>query len=473
MSRKRCRDSEFSPINEALYNWYLLATSRNIYPSGPHLCEKAKQIAQQLGLTEFKGSNGWLARWKTRNNIKQVRICGESGEVCGETVDSWKECLPELLQGFSSKDIYNLDETGFFWRGLPETGFGSKGSVCHGGKTSKQRLTIALIANADGEKESPVIIWKSKKPRCFKNVDVSTLPVQYYDQSKAWMTGEILDKVLTKLNRKFSSQSRSVALLLDNAGCHPHELDGKYSHIKLIFLPPNTTSKLQPLDAGIIQNFKVHYKTILLRYILSKIDDTSLTGAEIVKTVDVLKAIRWAAQAWDSVKQNTISKCFKKCGILSTTLSVVSRIGEEEDPFAVLEEDPVQSELSSLINDLPNDTCSEKEYVTGDDLPICDDASDDWDEHFMTELQLTMNEDQIELQDDDGDDESFDLQPPALKYNTYQEAMFAIEDVQAFLDSKGHNELATSLGSQMHSLVGLYFIEKKSSRQTTIEDYFV
>lgn len=100
---------------------------------------------------------------------------------------------------------------------------------------------MVLIVNADGEKEVSIVIWKSEKPRCF---NVSTLPVHYYSQSKAWMNSEILDKVLTKLNRKFSSQHRNVALLLDNAGCHPEELKGKYSNIKLIFLPPNTTSKL-------------------------------------------------------------------------------------------------------------------------------------------------------------------------------------------------------------------------------------
>ena len=77
---------------------------------------------------------------------------------------------------------------------------------------------MVLIVNADGEKELPIVVWKSEKPRCFK---VSTLPVHYYNQSKAWMNGEILDKVLTKLNQKFSFQQRNVALLLDNAGCHP------------------------------------------------------------------------------------------------------------------------------------------------------------------------------------------------------------------------------------------------------------
>ena len=163
-------------------------------------------------------------------------------------VESWKERLPESLQGYSSRDIYNLDETGCLWRALPESGFGSRGNQCHGGKKSKHRFTVMLIVNVDGEKKVPILIWKSEKPRCFKgiHVNVSSLPVHYYSQYKAWMMGEILDKVLMKLNRKFSSQHRNAALPLDNAGCHPEELKGKYGNIKLIFLPPNTTSKLQP-----------------------------------------------------------------------------------------------------------------------------------------------------------------------------------------------------------------------------------
>ena len=58
LARKRCRQSDFAPVNETLYKWYSLATSRNIYPAGPQLCEKAKQIADQLSIQEFKASNG-------------------------------------------------------------------------------------------------------------------------------------------------------------------------------------------------------------------------------------------------------------------------------------------------------------------------------------------------------------------------------------------------------------------------------
>ena len=82
--RKRTRSSEYSEINEALYKWYTLACSRNIYPNGEQFREKARQIAKQLdcrqcqdddvgddsedGATGFKASNGWLDRWKKRYN---------------------------------------------------------------------------------------------------------------------------------------------------------------------------------------------------------------------------------------------------------------------------------------------------------------------------------------------------------------------------------------------------------------------
>ena len=49
-----------------------------------------------------------------------MKINGESGDVSGLTIDSWKKRIPELLQGYSAENIWNLDETGCFWHALPE-----------------------------------------------------------------------------------------------------------------------------------------------------------------------------------------------------------------------------------------------------------------------------------------------------------------------------------------------------------------
>ena len=87
-------------------------------------------------------------------------------------------------QEYKREDIYNLDETGCFWRALPDKGFGEKGKKCQGGKKSKQRVTVV--------QEPPVVIWKSENPRCFRGVVKSAFPVKYYSHNKAWMTGEIL-----------------------------------------------------------------------------------------------------------------------------------------------------------------------------------------------------------------------------------------------------------------------------------------
>ena len=127
-------------------------------------------------------------------------------------------------------------------------------------------------------------------------------------------------------------------------------------------MPPNTTSQIQPLDLGIIQNFKIHYRKLLLRFVLSKIDDTNDFASQIVKSISVLMAIRWVAEASDSVQEETIRKCFTKSGITGSDFSVVHRLYEDEDPFDDVE---AQEELHELLDRIsPSDTnCPVEEYM--------------------------------------------------------------------------------------------------------------
>lgn len=70
---------------------------------------------------------------------KKNEINGESGDVRGETVDSRKERIPELLQGYSSENIWNLDETACFWKTLPDHGFAREDHSAKVGKKQNSR----------------------------------------------------------------------------------------------------------------------------------------------------------------------------------------------------------------------------------------------------------------------------------------------------------------------------------------------
>ncbi|KAK2176479.1 hypothetical protein NP493_662g01141 [Ridgeia piscesae] len=103
------------------------------------------------------------------------------------------------------------------------------------------------------------------------------------------------------------------------------------SNVKMVFLPPNTTSRLQPCDAGIIAALKAHYRKRLMRHVLSEMDDAQ-TATELSKRVDILDAIRWLHLAWASVSDTTITKCFAKCGLGIDTANEEQLVQQPEGP---------------------------------------------------------------------------------------------------------------------------------------------
>ena len=314
-------------------------------------------IKQSLNLPEldgFKASEEWLDKWKLSHGIKEKQISGESLDVSQTTVESWIERIKELCKGYDQRDILNMDESGCFFKALPAKGLAQKGNKTKGGKKSKQRITVAFFVSADGGKVGkPIVIWRSKKPRCFRLASASDklAEVSYFDDSKSWMQVEIMEKVLDTLNHQMRKQGRKVILFLDNATVHLTSLIDMYSNI-IVFLPKNTTSRLQPLDAGIIQ-FKKKYRKKLMRYVIAHIND-DLTTSEIAKGIDIFQAITWVADSWKEVSVETIKNCFAKCGI-------TDQIGQDED-------DLVNEEFNSLFNELVDPECdmTAEEYADFD-----------------------------------------------------------------------------------------------------------
>lgn len=84
----------------------------------------------------------------------------------------------------------------------------------------------------------------------------------YCSQGNVLMTEDIFMAILRAWNQKLQP------FFADNAECHPKDSQCQFSHIKVVYLPPNI-SIIQPLGWGIIQNTKVNYHKYLLKYVLS------------------------------------------------------------------------------------------------------------------------------------------------------------------------------------------------------------
>ncbi|XP_025407826.1 tigger transposable element-derived protein 6-like [Sipha flava] len=310
---KRVKTPSFEQIDQKLYEWFVSVRSKNLPISGPIIQTKAMKLAEKMNVKDFKASNGWLEKFKKRHDIVWKQVSGEANDVNQETVVEWKQKISRLIAGYEAKDVYNADETGLFFRGIPTKSLVQKSESCSGGKKAKDRLTVFVCGSMAGEIRKPLVIGKSKKPRCFKNMDISSLPVIWKFNKKAWMTTEIMEKWLRYFNADMRSQNRNVLIFLDNAACHPKI---ELSNTKILMLPPNTTSITQPMDQGVIYTFKSYYRKFLLQSLLCKMDNCS-SAHQLAKSISVLDAVNWIALACDNVKAECVQNCFHKAGFLS------------------------------------------------------------------------------------------------------------------------------------------------------------
>ena len=140
------RIGSFDELENAMLKWFAAMRDRNISLSGPVLLEKAKQFADQLGITDLKQSTGWLDRFKERHGIAFKVVCGEAKSVDSDSSDmtGWKDRLSVIMKSYHANDIFNADETGLFFKLMPDKTLEFKNVQCQGGKRSKERLTVLV-----------------------------------------------------------------------------------------------------------------------------------------------------------------------------------------------------------------------------------------------------------------------------------------------------------------------------------------
>ncbi|XP_060596149.1 tigger transposable element-derived protein 4-like [Ruditapes philippinarum] len=158
-------------VNTLTYEWFKDAVNRRVNITGPLIQEQALNFAAKQGNTSFKASKGWLECFIKRHNISFWSMSGERGDVKQSTISEWTEKLPTLCANYKPENIFNMDETSLFFRDSGRKTYRLKGDDCAGGKRSKERITAALCSSLTGEKIKPLVIGKSRNPRCFGRMD--------------------------------------------------------------------------------------------------------------------------------------------------------------------------------------------------------------------------------------------------------------------------------------------------------------
>ncbi|CAB4396105.1 unnamed protein product [Rhizophagus irregularis] len=307
----RQRPVLFPELDKAMQLWTCQAVTAGIPLNDMILQEKGIEFAGSLGVEDkIKCGNGWVHKFKKRNGLRKINFSGEANSAPLITLSDERLKLQEILANYNREDIYNVDETGLFFR---------------------------------------------------------------MELSKTLSTGKVS-------GRK-----------------------------KLVYLPPNTTSHLQPMDAGIIQSFKAKYKQEFCRHLIHQFD----RGIDREKNkLNVKEAIDQIAESWNNVTEITIQNCWKKTGILPSNIN--------------------EDDMDNGTNDVDQESDFEEEIEYLLNLPEIDDICDylqEFDSSIPTEDILTDEQiiNLVHSEENEDDSDTSDEEIPIV--STQQ----AVNSLQTFI----------------------------------------
>ncbi|GLV42032.1 hypothetical protein CBL_05009 [Carabus blaptoides fortunei] len=343
-----------------------------------------EQLKQELGerardVPNFRASRGWYSRFKNRANLRNIMITGEAGNGDDTAVQEYVYTFAKIVQegNYSMNQVFNIDETGLFWKRMPEVANSVLEEKSRPGlKASKDRLSLLLGGNAAGDfKLTPLLVYHSENPLALQNITKASLPVIWMSDQKAWVTLEIFKEWFYK---HFVSEVKlycakneipfKILLVLDIAPAHPPHLDDFHPDIKVIYLPANTNSTLQPMDQGVMRLLKAFYTRRMFTQAVTVTATEHVhckTLQEFLTDFNIYGALLNIVDAWHEIPDTAINSAWiklyapfvKDCVSTDETLqNVIENILDMSRQLKInLGEDDVQMLLDSHAENLTSE----------------------------------------------------------------------------------------------------------------------
>ncbi|GBL65099.1 Tigger transposable element-derived protein 1 [Araneus ventricosus] len=450
------------------------------------ICDKARAIygdllnqtprtsTDEASEDSFKASRGWFDNFRKRTGIHSVVRHGEAASSDVIAAEDYLKAFSELIgaNGYIPQQVFNCDETGLFWKKMPNrTYITAEEKIMPGNKPMKDRLTLALCANASGDcKIKPLLVYHSENPRAFKSHKVlkEKLQVMWRVNPKAWVTRQFfvqwVNLVFGPSVKKYLQENNlpmQALVVLDNAPAHPPNLEDdileEFKFIKVLYLPPNTTPILQPMDQQVISNFKKLYTKHLFRRCFEVTENTNLTLREYWQDhFNIVVCLRMIDQAWLSVTTRTLTSAWKKLWPES----------EAERTFEGFEpEVPVEEEIVPLGKSIG---------LVIDEREVNDLVEEHSQELTTEELQELQSQQHSGVLQETGFEEEPEVED-TISTSEIKEILGMWERVSQFVEKKHPEKVATGLASELFNdtcLTHFRSVLQGRKKQTSSDSFF-
>ena len=282
-----------------------------------HVKRKAIELAQEMGVPNFKASDGWLRRFFARYELTLRRTTNLTRLADIEVVQravNYFSFLRSVRDRYRPRNIILMDETAVFFETTAMNTVdvvGARHVVMRTTGYASMRITSILAVRGNGNRVMPATIFKGKRERA------SILSGCYtFTQPKAWVEASLIcewiDLVLPKVIR-----GKERGLIIWDA-CRSHISKEVKAHcrsnsIDMAVIPGGMTSYLQ---VGDFYYYK-HFKDVVNTYIEEWKDgpDVDYTARGNPKPPRKEVVNRWVSSSWKCIDENMVRKGLKLAGL--------------------------------------------------------------------------------------------------------------------------------------------------------------
>ncbi|XP_042208103.1 tigger transposable element-derived protein 1-like [Homarus americanus] len=170
--------------------WIEDQTRQNVPINSMMIQEKAKslhaELIQEEGASsdekQLNASKGF-EHFKKHSNLHNNKMVDDVASADTEAASNYPAELKAIIEGVGyTPQVYNIDETGFFWKHSPaRTYISNEEKTPPGLKASKDCVTLLLGGNVARDfKIKSMLVYHSENPRAFKGCAISRLPVIWH-----------------------------------------------------------------------------------------------------------------------------------------------------------------------------------------------------------------------------------------------------------------------------------------------------